>query len=133
MNISDDQLATALIAKMAGTDLKRVDDYTLTQSSTGPATRIDPKKFLSIPGLTQPSPPQINIEEVNKQAEALFPLPQQIANTPTPETDNQQQLTFDFLNENTKNILLTKLDSVINYLYSINSKLDKLTTKSAKT
>lgn len=140
--ITDDQLATALIAKMAGMELKKVDDNTLSQSSTGPATRIDPKQFL--PGVQQMQKNQqaATIAQVNREAELLYPLPQshqpmpqanvQTVSAPQPQTFTGQdpnQLTFDFLDEATTKKSLKQLDLIVDYLYSINNKLDKILNK----
>lgn len=137
MNIPDDQLAAALIAQMAGSELKKVDNSTVTQSSTGPATRIDPKKFLT--GLHQHQQNQQAAQQaamtaqLNRQAEMMHPLPGQplIQTTTTPSSPQQpqsdpNQLTFDFLDEATAKKSLKQLDLIVDYLYSINNKLDKL-------
>lgn len=138
----EEQLATAIVAKMAGMELKKVDDNTLTQSSTGPATRIDPKQFL--PGVQQhqQNHQAAVIAQANKEAEMAFPLPQpQIASTPIPQTFTGQnpvqvqpqsdpnQLTFDFLDEATQKKSLKQLDLIVDYLYSINNKLDKILSR----
>lgn len=141
--ISEEQLATAIVAKMAGMELKKVDDYTLTQSSTGPATRIDPKQFL--PGVQQhqQNQQQAVIAQVNREAEMAFPLPQshqpiphanvpQTVSQPLPQTFTGQdpnQLTFDFLDEATQKKSLKQLDLIVDYLYSINNKLDKILSR----
>ena len=136
--ITDEQLATALVAKMAGMELKKVDDNTISQSSTGPATRIDPKQFL--PGVQQMQQNQqaAIIAAANGEAEMAFPLPQphqpmpQIVSAPVPQTFTGQdpnQLTFDFLDEATTKKSLKQLDLIVDYLYSINNKLDKVLSK----
>ncbi len=135
----EEQLATAIVAKMAGMELKKVDEYTLTQSSTGPATRIDPKQFL--PGVQQhqQNQQQAMIAAANREAEMAYPLPQshqpmptanvQTVSTPQPQILTNQdpnQLTFDFLDEATQKKSLKQLDLIVDYLYSINNKLDKI-------
>lgn len=144
--ITEEQLATAIVAKMAGMELKKVDDHTITQSSTGPATRIDPKQFL--PGVQQIQQQQQAAQQeaiiaaINRQAEAAYPLPQshqpmptanvQTISTPQPQTFTSQdpnQLTFDFLDEQTTKKSLKQLDLIVDYLYSINNKLDKILSK----
>ena len=144
--ITDEQLATALVAKMAGMELKKVDDNTLTQSSTGPATRLDPKNFL--PGVQQQQQNQQQrvIEELNRQAMMAHPLPPdainqsqtvsqpmlQTVSQPQPQTFTGQdpnQLTFDFLDEATQKKSLKQLDLIVDYLYSINNKLDKILSR----
>jgi outer membrane protein OmpA-like peptidoglycan-associated protein len=141
--ITDEQLATALVAKMAGMELRKVDDNTLTQSSTGPATKIDPKNFL--PGIQQhqQNQQQRMIEELNRQAMMAHPLPQQqmpvqqapavqTVSQPQPQTFTGQdpnQLTFDFIDEATQKKSLKQLDLIVDYLYSINNKLDKILSR----
>jgi len=144
--ITDEQLATALVAKMAGMELKKVDDNTISQSSTGPATRIDPKQFL--PGVQQMQQNQqaATIARLNREAELLHPLPQQTIpqpglqtqpatssiSQPLPQTFTGQdpnQLTFDFIDEATTKKSLKQLDLIVDYLYSINNKLDKILSR----
>lgn len=142
--ITEEQLATALVAKMAGMELKKVDDNTISQSSTGPATRIDPKQFL--PGLQQMQQNRqaAMIAAANRQAEMMHPLPQQtipdtslqtqaaMSSVSQPQTFTGQdpnQLTFDFLDEATTKKSLKQLDLIVDYLYSINNKLDKVLSK----
>jgi hypothetical protein len=139
--ITDEQLATALVAKMAGMELKKVDEHTVTQSSTGPATRIDPKNFLPGVQQMQQNQQQRVIEELNRQAMMAHPLPQQqipIQSVPVvqavsqPQTFTGQdpnQLTFDFIDEATQKKSLKQLDLIVDYLYSINNKLDKILSR----
>ena len=141
--ITDEQLATALVAKMAGMTLMDVDKNTVTQSSTGPATKIDPKQFL--PGVQQMQQNQqaAALARLNREAEMMHPLPQQTiplqaqplmssVSQPLPQTFTGQdpnQLTFDFLDEATTKKSLKQLDLIVDYLYSINNKLDKVLSK----
>jgi len=146
MSTLEEQLATAIVAKMAGSTLTEVDRNTITQSSTGPATRIDPKSFL--PGVQQYQQNQIQqqIAHANRMAEMMHPLPQQTLPTmplqvqpmvspvsqALPQTFTGQdpnQLTFDFLDEATTKKSLKQLDLIVDYLYSINNKLDKIINK----
>ena len=134
----EEQLATAIVAKMAGMELKKVDEYTLTQSSTGPATRIDPKSFL--PGVNEHRQHQqdLLIQQAQRLAEQMAPLPPdpvqslpvaQAVSQPQPQILTNQdpnQLTFDFLDEATQKKSLKQLDLIVDYLYSINNKLDKI-------
>jgi hypothetical protein len=139
MPTMEEQLATAIVAKMAGMELKKVDEHTITQSSTGPATRIDPKSFL--PGVQQHQQRQqdLMIQQAQRMAEQMAPLPPdhinqaqpvvQTVSQPVPQTFTGQdpnQLTFDFLDEATQKKSLKQLDLIVDYLYSINNKLDKI-------
>jgi outer membrane protein OmpA-like peptidoglycan-associated protein len=141
--ITDEQLATALVAKMAGMELTKVDANTITQSSTGPATKIDPKNFLPGAQQMQQNQQQRVIEELNRQAMMAHPLPQQqmpvqqapivqAISVPQPQTFTGQdpnQLTFDFIDEATQKKSLKQLDLIVDYLYSINNKLDKILSR----
>jgi hypothetical protein len=140
--IREEDIATALVAKMAGMELRKVDDNTLTQSSTGPATRIDPKNFLPGAQQMQRNKEQLMIEELNRQAMMAHPLPPDPINQPQPilQTVSQpqphtftgqdpNQLTFDFLDEATQKKSLKQLDLIVDYLYSINNKLDKILSR----
>lgn len=146
--ITDEQLATALVAKMAGMELTKVDSNTITQSSTGPATKIDPKNFLPGVQQMQRNKEQRMIEELNRQAMMAHPLPpdpvnqvqQQLFQQPAVQTVSQpqpqtftgqdpNQLTFDFLDEATQKKSLKQLDLIVDYLYSINNKLDKILSR----
>lgn len=143
MSTIEEQLATAIVAKMAGVELQRVDEHTITQSSTGPATRIDPKSFL--PGAQQHHQHQQEqiMLQAQRMAEQMAPLPLDYGNqsqpmlqtytgVPTvlaqPQAD-PNQLTFDFLDEATTKKSLKQLDLIVDYLYSINNKLDKVLSK----
>jgi len=138
MATMEEQLATAIVAKMAGMELRKVDENTISQSSTGPATRIDPKQFL--PGMQQHQQRQqdLMIQHAQRMAEQMAPLPPnpnqslplpQTVSQPQPQTFTGQdpnQLTFDFLDEATQKKSLKQLDLIVDYLYSINNKLDRI-------
>jgi hypothetical protein len=142
MSTFDEQLATAIVAKMAGMELKKVDASTVTQSSTGPATRIDPKQFL--PGIQQhqQNQQQRMLEQINREAMMAHPLPPDPINQPQPVQpvlqsvqsqsstgQDPNQMTFDFLDEATQKKSLKQLDLIVDYLYSINNKLDKILSR----
>jgi outer membrane protein OmpA-like peptidoglycan-associated protein len=136
--ITEDQIAAALVAKMAGSELAKVDSQTIQQSSTGPATKIDPKKFLTGIQEHRQQQEQQMILQAQRMAEQMAPLPPditqiqpapQIVSQPVPQTFTDQdpnQLTFDFLDEVTQKKSLKQLDLIVDYLYSINNKLDKI-------
>lgn len=46
MNISEEDLAVAGLAKLVGSELHAIDTYT-TQSTNGPANKIDPRSFIT--------------------------------------------------------------------------------------
>jgi hypothetical protein len=142
MSTLEEQIATAIVAKMAGTTLTEVDRNTINQSSSGPATKIDPKSFL--PGVQQYQQNQYQqqIDYANSLAEQMHPLPQQTVPAiplqaqpaissalQTFTVQDPNQLTFDFLDEATTKKSLKQLDLIVDYLYSINNKLDKVLNK----
>jgi hypothetical protein len=85
MSTFEEQLATALVAKMAGMTLKEVDGSTIQQSSNGPATRIDPASFLTGVQEKKKQEQQKQTEEMNKLAEEMYPLPPPIQILPQQE------------------------------------------------
>jgi hypothetical protein len=140
--ITEDQLAAALVAKMAGSELAKVDSQTIQHSSTGPATKLDPKSFLT--GIQEHQQRQQNamIQHAQRMAEQMMPLPPdtinqaqpvfQTTSQPVPETftgQNPNQLTFDFLDEATQKKSLKQIDLIVDYMYSINNKLDKILSR----
>jgi hypothetical protein len=137
--ITEDQLAAAIVAKMAGSELAKVDSQTIQHSSSGPATKIDPKTFLTGLQKHQQNREQLMLDHAQRMAEQMAPLPsdlynqgqvqQQITSQPQLQTSTERdpnQLTFDFLDEATQKKSLKQLDLIVDYLYSINNKLDKI-------
>ena len=85
----EEQFATALVAKMAGMTLKEVDNSTVQQSSSGPATRLDPTSFLTAVHEKKKQEQQRQREELDRMAEQMYPLPSPIQSLP-PESLSQQ-------------------------------------------
>jgi len=142
MPTMEEQLATAIVAKMAGMELKNVDASTITQSSTGPATKIDPRSFLPGAQEYQQKQQDARIQQAQRMAEQMVPLPLDPINQPQPvirpaqpelsvtsPSSDPNQLTFDFLDEATQKKSLKQLDLIVDYLYSINNKLDKILSR----
>jgi hypothetical protein len=140
--ITEEQIAAALVAKMAGNELLKVDSQTIQQSSSGPATKIDPKKFLTGLQQHQQNREQQLLDHAQRMAEQMEPLPLTVHNQavvqvqPTSQSQPQilpgqdpNQLTFDFLDEATQKKSLKQLDLIVDYLYSINNKLDKILSR----
>jgi hypothetical protein len=141
--IKEEDIATAILAKMAGMELKKVDDSTINQSSSGPATRIDPKTFLPGVQQMQKTQEQEMIQRLNREAmlahphhhDQIQPTTQPVVqnvSAPQPQIPTEQdpnQLTFDFLDEATQKKSLKQLDLIVDYLYSINNKLDKILSR----
>jgi hypothetical protein len=80
MAVSEEQLAAAIMAKITGNNLKRIDDSSLSPVTPGmQSNRLDPMKFVQQTRSIQngPTPQQLReIEELNRRAEQLYPLPQ---------------------------------------------------------
>jgi len=74
MSNFEEQLATALIAKMAGSNLMEVDRHTVQQSSLGPAARINPASFLTNIQQQQQQQRQEEVQRLNAIAEQKFPI-----------------------------------------------------------
>jgi hypothetical protein len=88
MAVSEEQLAAAIMAKITGSNLKKIDDSSLSPVTPGmQSNRLDPMSFVkqSIPTTLGPTPQQLQqIEELNRKAAEMYPLPQ--ANlTPIPQ------------------------------------------------
>jgi hypothetical protein len=82
------------------------------------------------------------VQQAQRMAEQMAPLPfdpvnqsqpvMQTVSQPVPQTFTGQdpnQLTFDFLDEATQKKSLKQLDLIVDYLYSINNKLDKILSR----
>ena len=127
MSSFQDQLAAATIAKIFGSELKKVDENTISQSSTGPATRIDPMSFITAVQDRKKADQQRMIDEANRLAEQLHPLPaEQISLPPAmpppiPQPTQPVQVPSDVY-------ALTKEDvqSIRSQLERINSTLTKM-------
>lgn len=82
MSDFEEQLATALLAKMAGNNLQQIDQQTVQPSSLGPAARIDPTSFLKGVQQQREEQKRKEVEKLNQAAEQLHPLPPPIAPLP---------------------------------------------------
>lgn len=141
----DEQLAAAMVAKLAGTTLTEVDQLTMQQASTGPATKIDPTSFLTSvkqhQNTRQQQQQQQLIDQANRAAEMAFPLPSapiqtqvtlQTVSQPQPQTftgEDPNQLKFDFVDEAIQKKTIKQLDLIVDYLYSINNKLETILSR----
>lgn len=76
--INENDLAAAMLAKLASTELTNIDGYTETPASTGRANRLNPLAF--IPQVKQQQEQkskqqeQAIIEQLNREAESQFPI-----------------------------------------------------------
>ena len=75
MSTLQEQIAAATIAKIFGSELKSVDESTLQQSSSGPATKIDPMSFITAVQEKRVQQQQQQVIDANRLAEQLYPLP----------------------------------------------------------
>lgn len=121
-----EQLATATIAKIFGSELKSVDESTTHQSSAGPATKIDPMSFITAVQENKRQQVERATSDANRLAEQLYPLPspepapvvpQVPLNVPVPQQVNHivQQVPAEV------SYALTKED-----VQSIRSQLDRI-------
>jgi hypothetical protein len=85
MAVSEEQLAAALMAKITGNNLQRIDESSVTQGMTAPANRLDPMSFVRQTSPTGPSLQQVQMmEQLNKAAEQMYPLPSDPTSAPVP-------------------------------------------------
>lgn len=84
MSTLQEQIAAATIAKIFGSELKSVDENTLQQSSAGPATKIDPMSFITAVQERRVQQQNRQVEDANRLAEQLYPLPDSSWSTPPP-------------------------------------------------
>ena len=119
MESFEDQLATAFVAKMAGMTLKQVDDST-THRAGGLATRIDPASFLTVVQERKKEEKQREIDQLNKMAEQMYPLPEPVQPlTPLQFTPPQQ-----FINtQENNNVNITNSSELVDVLKSIDNSL----------
>jgi len=82
MAVSEEQLAAAIMAKITGNNLKKIDESSISPVTPGMnANRLDPMSFISRNVPTGPSPLEIQaMQQMNMEAERLYPLP----NNPAP-------------------------------------------------
>jgi hypothetical protein len=77
--VNQDELAAALLAKLASTELQSVDINTTQAPSSGRANRLNPMAFVTEIQQRSQQHQQQNqqaiLEQLNRQAEAQFPLP----------------------------------------------------------
>jgi hypothetical protein len=101
MSTAEQKFAAALMAKLTGSVLKRVDESTVNPSSSGPANRIDPLTFIKPPQPATHVPNQQQqhiIQHLNAEAERLYPLPESSVpasapySIPVPPVDDSQML-----------------------------------------
>jgi hypothetical protein len=80
MAVSEEQLAAAIMAKITGNNLKKIDESSLSPVTPGmQSNRLDPMSFVkqNIPAASGPTPQQLReIDALNKRAAELYPLPQ---------------------------------------------------------
>jgi len=150
--ITEDKLAAAKVAQIFGSELLRVDQNTTQQASmSGPATRLNPKQFLSSNG--QRSSANLRdderriLEAVQREAEMSYPkeepepqyvvppqpvqqrTPQVITHqlnqpvTPAITREESDQLTFADFFGNSNNV---EASSVIKHIEKISKSLERI-------
>jgi len=100
--VDEGDLATALIAKLASNDLGMVDQFTEKRQSNGMANRLDPMSFVQRARPVNNFVPQQNafseqqqqaiLEQANRMAEQLHPLPPPMSMPVAPPAQISQEL-----------------------------------------
>jgi hypothetical protein len=132
--MNDGDLEAALIAKLTSNDLTAIDQFTTQRSNAGQANRLDPLSFarqnnrpLVDPRLAQQQ--QRMIEEANRTAEQLYPLPAPVlppVSAPVPERVGH--MSNMIMNKESESALLEKLESIAQSLKSVDTTLQNLVT-----
>ena len=130
MAVSEEQLAAAIMAKIAGVNLKKIDDSSLSPVTPGmQSNRLDPMSFVrqSIPSSMGPSSQQLQqIEELNRRAAEMYPLPQADL-TPIPQMPSTPPVSISYSTPAPQPAPITLSDSVLTKedVQSIRSQLEK--------
>jgi hypothetical protein len=118
MSTLDEQIAAATLAKIFGSELKKIDDNTIQRPSSGQAARLDPASFLTVVREIKQQQQQQDAQQANMLAEQLYPLP---APMPAP-------IPFEQPNQRDRAAVETVASSeLIDVLKSIDSSLSKIT------
>lgn len=132
MQTFEEQLATAIVAKMANMTLRDVDEKTTHTSSSGPATRIDPMKFVHTQNQSnsfQSQQYQKQVEYTNQLAEQLCPLPlPQLPVEPEPSVHPPSLPLNSTVTSTAQNNTVSevRLEKVVEILEKIDDTLNKL-------
>jgi hypothetical protein len=139
----EEQLATAMVAKLAGSTLKEVDNNTVQQSSSGPAVKLDPVSFITAIKDRQQQQQQAQVQHANDLAAQMYPHVSPVAAPMPPPAvlqdtfmataaNNDDQLTFDYFLKQNPNSAVKQFDTIISILEKIDSKLSLLVKQKNK-
>lgn len=133
--MNDGDLEAALIAKLTSNDLCAIDQFTTQRSNSGgQANRLDPLSFarqnnrpLVDPRIAQQQ--QRMIEEANRAAEQLYPLPApSLPPVSAPVPERVEHMSSMVMNKESESALLEKLESIAQSLKSVDITLQNLVT-----
>ena len=132
--MTDGDLEAALIAKLTSNDLTTVDQFTTQRSNSGQANRLDPLSFarqnnrpLVDPRIAQQQ--QRMIEEANRAAEQLYPLPPPVSSSlPIPVTERVETVKETIMSRENHTALLEQLVCISQSFKSVDTTLKNLVT-----
>jgi len=130
----EDELAAAMLAKLAATELNFIDHSTTQQSSAGRANKLDPVSFVTSLKTRKEesnrSRQQAIIDQMNREAELAHPLPVQTAIPVHPqpvENINTSELR-DFVDNSTNKDIVDKLTAIVEEFRVLNTTLKEFIT-----
>ena len=130
MAVSEEQLAAAIMAKITGMNLKKIDESSISPVTPGmQSNRLDPMSFVkqNIPTSLGPTPQQLQqIEELNRKAAEMYPLPQADL-APIPQIPPTAPVSISYSAPTPQPAPITLSDSVLTRedIVSIRSQLEK--------
>jgi hypothetical protein len=130
MAVSEEQLAAAIMAKITGMNLKKIDESSLSPVTPGmQSNRLDPMSFVkqNIPSSMGPTPQQLQqIEELNRRAAEMYPLPQADL-TPIPQIPSTTPVNISYSAPAQQPAPITLSESILTRedIVSIRSQLEK--------
>ena len=126
----EDELAAAMLAKLAATELNFIDHSTTQQSSAGRANKLDPVSFVTSLKTRKEesnrSRQQAIIDQMNREAELAHPLPVQTAIPAHPqpiEIINASSGGRDFVDNSTSKDIVDKLTAIVEEFRFLNTTL----------
>ena len=125
----EDELAAAMLAKLAATELSTIDSYTTQQSSAGRANKLDPVSFVTSlktrKEAEERNKHQAYMEHMNRQAELAHPLPVAASLPPLemlPVTVQPQSTVIsNSISEDNINLITKSLTDMVKELATLNS------------
>ena len=130
MAVTEEQLAAAVMAKIAGVNLKKIDDSSLSPVTPGmQSNRLDPMSFVkqNIPSSIGPTPQQLQqIDELNRRAAEMYPLPQADL-APIPQMPLTAPVSISYSSPASQPAPVTLYDTILTRedIVSIRSQLEK--------